>query len=220
MSWWVAELYSQGAIVLLTAQIFWVIFSICLHELAHGWAAIWQGDDTPRRLGHMTLNPLVHMGSYSLIVFIMTGFAWGLMPTDPSRYRWGPRGHIVVSGAGPAMNLLLALIALTFTVLWLRFGDSTRQPLFDNVTTFFFFGGAINVALAILNLLPVPPLDGSSVLAGVSRPYARLIQQPNALLVGMFILIVILATPIGGEIVGAGHDVAEAYVKSLDKLLG
>ena len=112
-TWWVHDLYLQGRTVELISWIFWVIFSIVLHELSHGWAALWQGDDTPRRLGHMTANPIVHMGGLSLLVFALIGIAWGVMPTDPSRYRWGRRGRVFVAAAGPAMNVALSLIALT-----------------------------------------------------------------------------------------------------------
>jgi hypothetical protein len=79
---WVHDLYATDQTTMLIAWIFWVIFSICLHELAHGWAALWQGDHTPRRLGHMTMNPLVHMGGWSLIAFAIIGIAWGAMPVS------------------------------------------------------------------------------------------------------------------------------------------
>ena len=106
MQWWMHAVYDSGGLAAVLGWVFWVIFSICLHELAHGWAAIWQGDRTPRETGHMTMNPMVHMGGASLIVFALVGIAWGLMPTDPSRYRWGRRGRIAVAAAGPLMNLL------------------------------------------------------------------------------------------------------------------
>ncbi|MEY3025868.1 MAG: hypothetical protein RLZZ238_765 [Planctomycetota bacterium] len=67
------------------AFLFWGIFSITMHELAHGWAALSQGDDTPRIYGRMTINPVVHMGWISLILLALVGIAWGSMPTDPSK---------------------------------------------------------------------------------------------------------------------------------------
>ncbi|MCP3858657.1 MAG: site-2 protease family protein, partial [Phycisphaeraceae bacterium] len=75
--WWVEQLWNAGRGFELGSWIFWVIFSICLHELGHGWAAIWEGDDTPRRTGHMTIDPMVHMGGYSILAFLLLGFAWG-----------------------------------------------------------------------------------------------------------------------------------------------
>ena len=72
--WWVHDLYQNNP-VLLASWVFWVLLSIMLHELAHGWAAIWQGDNTPRDMDRMNLNPLTHMGPTSLIFFALIGFA-------------------------------------------------------------------------------------------------------------------------------------------------
>ena len=111
--WWIADLWNQGQVVQLASWIFWVIVSICLHELGHGWAAIWEGDDTPRQTGHMTINPMVHMGGYSIIAFLLLGFAWGLMPVNPGNFRHRRWGDAIVAVAGPAVNLILAVILLT-----------------------------------------------------------------------------------------------------------
>ena len=96
--WWVHAAYYQGGWSYVAAWVFWVLFSISLHELAHGWAALWQGDQTPRELGHMTWNPWVHMGPWSLGMFALIGIAWGLMPVQPARFRWGRRGWVLVAG--------------------------------------------------------------------------------------------------------------------------
>ncbi|MHC5003150.1 MAG: site-2 protease family protein, partial [Planctomycetota bacterium] len=190
MGWWVAELYQAGRIVELLSWAFWVIFSITLHELAHGWAALWQGDDTPRRLGRMTGNPLVHMGGPSLLVFALIGIAWGVMPTDPSRYRWRRRGRIVVAGAGPAMNVGLAAVALGLLAGWLVLGPSEHR-IYENLTIFLFTGAWLNLVLAAFNLLPVPPLDGSGILSGLSYRAYQLFQRPQAQMFGMFIVLAI-----------------------------
>jgi len=165
--WWVHKLYYGDGPVMLAAWVFWVIFSITLHELGHGWAAIRQGDETPRETGHMTWNPLVHMGPWSLAMFALIGIAWGLMPTDPSRYRSGRRGRVIVALAGPFVNVVLAFICLTALGLWLRFG-ATGSPFDVKLVTFLSTGGMLNVLLAGFNLLPIPPLDGSQVLMGLS----------------------------------------------------
>ena len=219
MNWWVHELYQQGRTVELVSWIFWVISSIVLHELAHGWAALWQGDDTPRRLGRITANPLVHMGGMSLLIFALIGLAWGVMPVNPERFRNRRYGDVLVSLAGPAMNILLALAALTGMSLWLRFGP-TAQPLHENVTTFLWTGGWLNIVLALLNLLPIPPLDGSRILAGLSRKARELYNHPKAQLFGMFMLMAIFFTPIGDIVFYAISVVAGLYVSALGALLG
>ena len=175
--WWVHSIYYSGGPVLLASWVFWVIFSITLHELGHGWAAIWQGDDTPRETGHMTWNPLVHMGPWSLIMFALIGIAWGLMPTDPSRYRSGRRGRVIVAVAGPVINIGLAFIALTALGLWVRFGATGSE--FDlKLVTFLSTGGMLNILLAGFNLLPIPPLDGSQILMGLSWRFYQWYNHP------------------------------------------
>ncbi|MEM8873349.1 MAG: site-2 protease family protein [Planctomycetota bacterium] len=154
-----------------------VVFSITLHELAHGYAAIRLGDDTPIRTGHMTLNPIVHMGPFSLIALAIAGIAWGSMPIDPSRIRH-KYGEAIVAAAGPATNLLLAAVGVVGYGLLIRFG-LTSSNIGDNAADFLWTFGFINAALMVFNLLPVPPLDGSHILANFNDGYARFISNPS-----------------------------------------
>ena len=214
-NWWVHNLYQAGQHVELVSQIFWVIFSITLHELAHGWMALWEGDDTPRTSGHMTANPVVHMGVPSLIMFALAGIAWGQMPVNPTRFRRHGRrlGDAIVSAAGPAMNLLIALLCLIALVLWLKFGDATGDTLYRNAATFLFYGIGLNLILAPFNLLPIPPLDGSRILAGFSRRAEALFSQPNASTIGLMAFLLIFAmTPIGELVFGRIWLAAERLV--------
>jgi Zn-dependent protease len=157
-----------------------VVVSIVLHELAHGWAAIRLGDDTPIETGHMTLNPLVHMGMFSLILLALVGIAFGAMPIDRSRLR-GRYAESLVAVAGPAMNLLLGLAALVAMGLWLRFGEPPGETgpaangflLLERM-------GTLNIALMLFNLIPVPPLDGAHIAANVSHGYRRLLSNQYA----------------------------------------
>lgn len=195
--WWVHDLVQAGETTRLIAWIFWVIFSICLHELAHGWAAIWQGDNTPREMGHMTMNPMVHMGPWSLLVFALIGIAWGLMPVNPARFRSGRMGRVYVAAAGPAMNVGLAIVALTGAAIWAAVATDGRLNLDDDVTIFLFTGGWLNLLLAVFNLLPVPPLDGSRILGGLSLRFYQLFEHPQAQIFGLFFMLAIFMTPIG-----------------------
>lgn len=156
-----------------------VVISIVLHELAHGWMAIRLGDDTPIREGRMTGNPLVHMGPFSILALLIAGIAWGQMPIDPSRLR-GRYAEARVAAAGPAMNLLIALVALITLGLLYRFGFSDPQVQWKtNLLTFLNIAGTLNLLLLMFNLLPVPPLDGSHILANFYRPYALAVSDPS-----------------------------------------
>ena len=160
------------------AMLITIVVSICLHELAHGFAAIWLGDRTPIESGHMTLSPIVHMGIASLICLLLAGIAWGAMPVNPSRQR-GKYAQAIVAAAGPAMNILLAILALTSLGLWMRFDtrpvSELSEPLVNLQYLLRVFGWA-NVLLALFNLIPLPPLDGSRILANFSEGYGRLLS--------------------------------------------
>jgi Zn-dependent protease len=219
MEWWVHDLYQRGEIVELISRLFWVILAITLHELAHGWAALWQGDDTPRRLERMTANPLVHMGPWSIVALLAIGIAWGVMPVNPSRFRSGRRGRVYVSGAGPAMNLALAAVTLTLLIPWVAFGPAGTD-IHRNLAIFLFTGGWLNILLCVFNLLPIPPLDGSSILSGLSFRAYQFFQRPQSQLIGMFLILVIFITGCG-RVVFAGFVLAAAiYVDLGSALLG
>lgn len=171
-----------------------VVVSIVLHELAHGWAAIYLGDDTPRRLNRMTGNPLVHMGPFSIIALLFAGLAWGQMPIDHTRMR-GRYAEAIVAVAGPAMNLLIAIVTLTamaglmvlWDVHWMppinalfgHFDYADLSLLQQNALRLCAIAGATNLLLLLFNLLPAPPLDGSHILANFSQPYAQFVGDPK-----------------------------------------
>jgi Zn-dependent protease len=131
------------------------MLSICLHELGHGFAALSQGDDTPSRSGHITLNPVVHMGVPSLVLLMVIGIAWGQMPVNPSRFRSRQWGDFLVSIAGPLTNLALTALFVVALV--------AKIPFLS--TTFLTYGAIINASLFLLNMIPIPPLDGFSVFS-------------------------------------------------------
>ena len=159
--WWVEDAWTTSP-AMLVSWVFWVIFSIVLHELGHGFAAIRCGDRTPIETGHMTWNPMVHMGPMSLLCFAVFGFTWGLMPVSPSRFR-GPHDEAIVAGAGPAVNLGLAVICTIGALGWVTLAgiDSSFKV---NVLEFWRMGMAINCMGVVFNLLPIPPLDGHYIL--------------------------------------------------------
>ena len=186
-----------------------VVISIVLHELAHGAVAIWQGDDTPIRLGRMTGNPLVHMGWFSLILLAVVGIAYGQMPVNPSRFR-SRYGDALVAAAGPATNLVLALVALVVLGLWARFSVAEATQFQANAKDFLWCFGYINVALMMFNLLPIPPLDGSVILADFVPAYGRWARNPQyqgAFLFGLLFALFAL-NRVGDGLFGFAADMA------------
>ena len=145
-----------------------VTLSIVLHELAPGAAAIWQGDETPRETGHMTWNPLVHMGPMGLGLLFIAGIAFGVMPVNPSRFR-SRHGDALVAAAGPLVNAVLGLLALTTLGALLRLGI---DPSVAGVNPLWILG-LLNLVLCAFNLIPISPLDGSTVLGSLVPAYRR-----------------------------------------------
>lgn len=193
MSWWGTSLIEQFndvkpglGIIAFAAWCLWIVVSICLHELAHGWAALRCGDQTPRELGHMTLNPIKHMGWTSLIVFLVLGFAWGAMPIRPGRFRNG-LDHAFVAVAGPALNAILAAACLIVTVI----ADLVLHDRTSPVFIVPFLGLWLNILLAVFNMLPLPPLDGSKVVAGFVPALREVVYRPQSVMVGIIGLVFI-----------------------------
>ena len=156
-----------------------VVVSIVLHELAHGWAAIRLGDRTPIEQGRMTGNPLVHMGLISILAVFLMGLAWGAMPIDRTRVR-GRHAEAIVAVAGPATNFVLAVLATIGALLAIRFGfNGAEEDWKRNLVTLLEVAAWSNIALMLFNLLPVPPLDGSHILASFHRGLRRVHQQPR-----------------------------------------
>jgi len=143
------------------------------HEFAHGYAADRLGDPTPRRAGRLTLNPLAHLDPLGTILLVLTGFGWAKpVPIDPGYFPDWRRGLITVAAAGPIANVVLAILfGLPFKLGLVAVGSPLARPLF--VIVF------INAVLAVFNLIPVPPLDGSKIMIGLlpgqlGIAYARL----------------------------------------------
>jgi Zn-dependent protease len=211
-------------VVILTAWVFWVISSIVLHELAHGWAALRCGDDTPRATGHMTINPLVHMGGMSLIMFAVVGIAWGAMPVNPSNFR-GRHDDAKVAFAGPLMNIALAALCIVGYAVWGAAAgghwSSSLQvddPAYTNIGVFFRIGAGLSVVLALFNLIPVPPLDGSRIIASFVPAFRELTSRPQA--AGASMILFILVFIFAGRLIfplgfGAAADACDALTRVL-----
>ena len=138
-----------------------LVFSLSFHEFAHAWMAYRLGDSTAARMGRLTLNPMSHLDPIGSLALLLMGFGWAKpVPVDP-RYLDNPRQDMVkVAAAGPISNIILAIIAAL--VLRLLFDTNL---LSNSIKTFFIIFMQINITLAVFNLLPVSPLDGSQILS-------------------------------------------------------
>ena len=139
-----------------------MVLSITIHEFSHALVAHWQGDDTPESQGRLTLNPMAHIDLFGLLFLLVAGFGWGrpviFNPYNLRARRWGP---VLVGLAGPLTNII-AFFAFGFL---LRLSMRSWGLSADNYLVMFFEALAVlNLSLAIFNLIPIPPLDGSKIL--------------------------------------------------------
>ena len=161
-----------------------VLLSLTVHEAAHAWTADRLGDPTARMLGRVSLNPIVHIDPIGTILlpliaaisnFPIIGWAKPV-PVNISRLRHDRRDFVLVAAAGPASNLLLALLASVALLVYmsaLDLGDRYLQVAYEGPVGFVLITAiTTNVLLAVFNLVPVPPLDGGNVLAGLLPPAA------------------------------------------------
>jgi Zn-dependent protease len=144
-----------------------VVFSVCLHEYFHALVAFWQGDSTAADRGHLTLNPLVQIGIFPLVLLIFIGITWGATPVNPSRMRHR-YSNALVSFAGPFSNILLFFV-FCFLIAIL----SEKKMLSEGMMVLFGTGAILNFVLFSFNMLPVPPLDGFTVLSHFIPSLAR-----------------------------------------------
>ena len=144
-----------------------LVFSLSFHEFAHAWMAYRLGDNTAARLGRLTLNPIYHLDPVGSLALLLMGFGWAKPVPVDSRYLENPKQDMVkVAAAGPISNIILAVVA----ALALRLLFST-DLLTDNIKTFLIIFMQINITLAVFNLLPVSPLDGSQILTPFLEKY-------------------------------------------------
>lgn len=181
-------------IISLILSIVAFLVAITVHEFAHAWTANYLGDDTAKHLGRVSLNPVVHfdpIGSSMIIMGLVLRaigvptflFGWGKpVPVNPNRFKSPKIGWALVSFAGPLSNILLAIF---FSLIIMAFGSRLLIDLQPFVS--------LNIFLAIFNLIPIPPLDGSKILYAILPKTFNIHQLETA---GPFILLVLIFTGI------------------------
>ena len=162
----------QEKIYYLIVILFALTLSFAIHEFMHAAVAVWLGDETPRNMGRLTLNPLAHLDPMGTILLLVAGFGWGkpvmYNPRNLRRLKSYRGMNIMVHLAGVTGNFVLAYLASIFTILFssleLRFGGGNIELIFRALADAFSYTYAFSLMLLAFNLLPIPPLDGFHVL--------------------------------------------------------
>jgi len=136
-----------------------LLFALVFHEFSHGWVAHKLGDPTAKNAGRLTLNPTAHLDMFGTLMILFVGFGWAKPVPVDSRYLANPRTDMMkIAFAGPAANLLLAFVGGTLIRMTGYMGSFTSMLMMFT---------QINITLAVFNMIPIPPLDGSQIFSGL-----------------------------------------------------
>ncbi|MCK4541298.1 MAG: site-2 protease family protein [Spirochaetales bacterium] len=145
-----------------------VLIGLTVHEFAHAIVALKLGDNTPRELGRLTLNPIKHIDPIGFILLVIVGFGWAKpVIINRQNLKHPFRDDFLISMAGPFSNLLFALILACILKLLLLFVPFSSENMYNMVFSWFLWFIWINVGLGVFNLLPIPPLDGSHLITNL-----------------------------------------------------
>ena len=178
-----------------------IIFMVLpIHEYAHAWAANKLGDKTAYYQGRMTLNPLAHIDPLGALCLFVAGFGWAKpVPVNPLKFKKQRSGMAICAAAGPISNLIIAFLGMIVYRVVILLNNGSEAMFYFSYIVYFFV--SINIGLALFNLIPIPPLDGSKILSYfTSADFDRKIEQYQTYIYIGFIFIMftgILSRPLG-----------------------
>mgnify|MGYP003209265877 FL=1 len=176
--------------ILFLARLFVVFCTLPVHEYAHAFVADKLGDKTARLSGRLTLNPMAHIDILGAIMILFVGFGYAKpVPVNPRNFKNPKKGMALTALAGPFSNILMAVVFMFFSNVLSLFGSSLFVQAFY---VFFSFAASINIGLAVFNLIPIPPLDGSRVLELLipDKYYYKFAQYERYIVIVIFGLII------------------------------
>ncbi|MDR2525874.1 MAG: site-2 protease family protein [Oscillospiraceae bacterium] len=185
--------YSIGSALLQIAAVaFVVVFTMPVHEAAHAWMASRLGDDTGRMHGRLTLNPRKHIDWLGALLLLLVGFGYAKpVPVNVRNFKKPQRDMALTAFAGPVSNLCMGLLCTFLYAVLLFLAVREQSDALNMTADFFYFAASINVSLAVFNLLPIPPLDGSRLLTALlpQRIWYRIIQYEQYIRYGLLALL-------------------------------
>ncbi len=193
------------------------LLCITVHETCHGLAAYWMGDDTAKRLGRLSLNPLHHVDLMGLVMMALVRFGWAKpVPIDMRRFRNPKLGMALTALAGPVSNVLLMILAMLLrSVIFVPY-LMTNHSVWRYGVLFLEYVAVLSAGLAVFNLFPVPPLDGSKVLFAVlpDRYYDKLmlVERYGMILLALLLIGGILDQPLmflRGKLLDVAEQITE-----------
>lgn len=176
--------------ILFMARLFVVFCTLPVHEYAHAFVADKLGDKTARLSGRLTLNPMAHIDILGAIMILFVGFGYAKpVPVNPHNFKNPKKGMAITALAGPFSNILMAVVFMFLSNVLSLFGNSLFVQAFY---VFFSFAASINIGLAVFNLIPIPPLDGSRVLELLipDKYYYKFAQYERYIVIVIFALII------------------------------
>lgn len=179
-------------VVIVAASMLCIMF----HEVSHGLVALSLGDTTAKDAGRLTFNPLRHIDLWGLLMMAIFHFGWAkAVPVDMRRFKHPIRDMAIVAAAGPLSNVILAFLALCVQAVAIYVYTITQGAISDFVVTFCWYVAILSVGLAVFNIIPIPPLDGSKILNSLlpERVYLKILKYERY---GFLVMIVVLYTGI------------------------